>query len=154
MEVYDYIFDIGTGVIESLPGSGLGCRLCSSSCRTLPCIERSDRKGRVQDMLSNVGISVTSGAITTLGASLFMLFAKILFFMQFGIFMFGTIGFSLLYSLGMFTVILGLIGPQGDTGSLIPIYRDAKRLFTGQTKSDVTCANCQAKAFINNRPSN
>ena len=82
-----------------------------------------DRAGRTQSMLEEVGISVLSGAVTTLGASMFLLLALIIFFAQFGLFMFSTIGFSLLYSLGLFTTLIALVGPQGDTGSLKPLYR-------------------------------
>ena len=41
-----------------------------------------DRKGRLRHALQRMGISVFSGACTTLGASSFMLFAKIQFFFQ------------------------------------------------------------------------
>ena len=82
-----------------------------------------DRLGRTKDMLQEVGISVLSGAVTTLGASLFLLFAAILFFVQFGTFMFCTIGFSIIYSMGLFVTIMGLIGPQNETGSLKPVYK-------------------------------
>ena len=99
-----------------------------------PC---QDRHGRMKDMLRNVGVSVTSGAITTLGASLFMLFVKILFFMQFGIFMFATIGFSLFYALGLFTVMLGLIGPEGESGSIVPVFRRIRSWIVGRTESEI-----------------
>ena len=82
----------------------------------------SSRSGRLYDMLDEVGISVLSGAVTTLGASLFMLFAQILFFSQFGIFMFCTIGFSILYALGFFVTILAICGPQNDFGTLKAIF--------------------------------
>ncbi|ELU17207.1 hypothetical protein CAPTEDRAFT_226825 [Capitella teleta] len=98
-----------------------------------------DRKGRVKEMLERIGVSVVSGAATTLGASFFMLFAKILFFMQFGIFMFCTIGFSLLYALGLFATLLAIIGPEGDTGSIRPLLAMVKRWLTGRKKSDVDC---------------
>ncbi|XP_077990897.1 protein dispatched-like [Glandiceps talaboti] len=104
---------------------------------------KEDRLGRLQDMLEHVGVSVISGAATTLGASLFMLFAQILFFMQFGIFMFCTIGFSLIFSLGLFTTLLGLIGPQGETGSLKFIYR----WVIGRKKTDIDCSSCDGKGF-------
>ena len=84
---------------------------------------KPDRLGRVHDTLEEVGISVLSGAITTLGASFFLCFAKIIFFVQFGLFMFSTIGFSLLFSLGLFTTVLGICGPQGDTGSIMKCIR-------------------------------
>ena len=76
------------------------------------------REERARYMLGNVGISVLAGAATTLGASAFMLGSKILFFFQFGIFMFCTIGFSIVYALVLFTVLVGIIGPEGDKGSL------------------------------------
>ena len=81
-----------------------------------------DRLGRTKDMLQEVGISVISGAATTLGASIFMLFAVILFFVQFGTFMFCTIGFSVIYAMGLFVTVMGLIGPQNETGSILPVY--------------------------------
>lgn len=85
--------------------------------------KHTDRLSRTQDMLEDMAVPVFSGACTTLGASLFMFFSVIMFFKQFGIFMFCTIGFSLLFSLGMFTTLMGLIGPQGEFGSLVHLYR-------------------------------
>ncbi|CAH1790939.1 unnamed protein product [Owenia fusiformis] len=108
-----------------------------------------DRLGRTQDMLRDVGISVISGSITTLGASLFMLFAKILFFMQFGLFMFGTIGFAMLYALGFFTTLMGILGPQGNVGSIQPLKTWIWNLFTGRSKKDVKCTHCKGKGFHN-----
>lgn len=109
--------------------------------------QKEDRVGKVQDMLEGVGISVLSGAVTTLGASLFMLFAKILFFMQFGIFMFGTIGFSLFYALGFFSTLLSIVGPINEMGSIDPFLRFLKRLITGRRKGDVDCTTCKGKGF-------
>jgi len=82
----------------------------------------TDRKNRTRDMLEEMGTSVFSGACTTLGASLFMFFAQITFFMQFGVFLFCTIGFSLFFSLGLFTVLVGIMGPENNTGSLRPLF--------------------------------
>ena len=78
----------------------------------------TDRMSRVRDMLEEVGISVFSGACTTLVASIFMLFAQIQFLVKFGLFMLCTIGFSLIFSLGFFTTIMGLLGPSGNTGDI------------------------------------
>ncbi len=88
--------------------------------------EDQDRVARVKYTLGHVGISVFSGACTTLGSSVFLLAAKIRFFSQFGIFIFCTIGLSILYALFFFTTVLALIGPQGNTGSLRPIMRRVK----------------------------
>ena len=82
----------------------------------------STRKERTRDMLEEVGISVLSGAVTTLGASALLLFAQIIFFYQFGIFMFFTILFSILYALILFTTFVGVAGPENDLGSLKPCF--------------------------------
>ncbi|ELU03862.1 hypothetical protein CAPTEDRAFT_209557 [Capitella teleta] len=87
----------------------------------------TDRLGRVQHMLEEVGISVISGACTTLGASLFLLFAKILFFTEFGVFLFSTIGLSILFALMFFCTILGIIGPENDTGKLSNILKCCRK---------------------------
>ncbi|XP_074662875.1 protein dispatched homolog 1-like [Tubulanus polymorphus] len=108
---------------------------------------RSDRLGRVHEMLDQVGISIISGACTTLGASLFMFFAVILFFTQFGIFLFCTIGFSIFYSLLFFTAVLCTLGPQGEFGSILPFGRWIKRKFKGRSVVDVDCAVCDGKGF-------
>ncbi|XP_060082462.1 uncharacterized protein LOC132561782 [Ylistrum balloti] len=88
-----------------------------------------DRLNRTRDMLEEMATSVFSGACTTLGAALFMFLAKITFFMQFGIFLFCTIGFSLFFSLGLFSVLMGMLGPQNDIGSLRPIFNFIKEKF-------------------------
>ena len=96
--------------------------LAEGYCRST----KPDRRGRLADMLEEVGISVLSGAVTTLGSSIFLFLAVITFFKQFGSFMFATIGFSLLYSLLLFVATLSIIGPQGDFCSLTPLWRRIK----------------------------
>lgn len=85
-----------------------------------------DRLSRVRDMLDEMAISVFFGACTTLGASMFMFLAQLSFFLQFGIFMFSTIGFSLFFSMGMFVTLMGLVGPQGDTGNIVAMFKKVK----------------------------
>ena len=89
--------------------------------------EHKGRKERIRDTLTEVGISVLSGAVTTVGASLFMLGAKILFFVQFGVFVLSTLGFSLLFALGLFTTVCALIGPQDNVGSIKSLFKCCKR---------------------------
>lgn len=90
------------------------------------------RKEKVEDILQNIGVSVISGAVSTLGAAMFMLFADIAFFMQFGLFIFATLGFSVLYSLGMLVVLLSLIGPETNrfsvSGNLAKLWRFVRRM--------------------------
>lgn len=107
-----------------------------------------DRLGRTRDMLEHLGVSVLSGAVTTLGASFFMLFAQIQFFVQFGTCLMATIGFSLFFSLGLYATAMALIGPQGDTGSLAYVYRAARRRATGRRADDVDCPRCDGKGFV------
>ena len=110
-------------------------------------LKDQDRLTRVRYTLGHVGISVSSGACTTLGASIFMLAAKIIFFSQFGIFIFCTIGLSILYSLILFTTVLAMIGPEGETGSLMPAIRKIKNYVRGKTKDHVDCDTCKGKGF-------
>ena len=109
-----------------------------------------DRQSRTRDMLGHVGISIVSGAFTTLGASVFMLAAKILFFFQFGIFMLSTIGFSLLYALGFHSLLMCLAGPQGSTGSIVPVYVFLKDKIRGKQDTDMVCTKCDGKGFHEN----
>ncbi|XP_064629011.1 uncharacterized protein LOC135488360 [Lineus longissimus] len=85
------------------------------------------RHDRIQECLRHVGISVISGAITTLGSSFFMLFAKINFFMQFGWFIFCTIGTSLMFSLFFLPALLSVVGPSGDQGSVMALCKSRKK---------------------------
>jgi len=77
----------------------------------------ADRAGRVRRMLKKVGISVVSGAFSTLGASMFLFFAVIIFFVKFGMFVFATIFGSLLVSLVYFAAMLAAFGPEEDSGN-------------------------------------
>ena len=83
----------------------------------------SKRLGRLHDSLAQVGISILSGACTTLGGSAFLLFAEIVLFMQFGLFLFATILFSVVFALGFFSTLLGILGPEDDRGSIKPFKR-------------------------------
>ena len=110
-------------------------------------LDEGNRLQRTKHTLGHVGISVISGACSTLGASVFMFAGKIIFFMQFGIFIFVTIGFSALYSLLFFSAVLTLIGPQGDYGSILPAFRKVKDLLQGKRKYDVDCTYCDGKGY-------
>ena len=105
----------------------------------------SKRLGRLHDALAQVGISVLSGACTTLGGSAFMLLAVISFFVKFGAFLFATILFSIVFALGFFSTLLGILGPEDDRGSIKP--------FKSWLWKVVTCKVCKEKAYdITDRP--
>lgn len=109
--------------------------------------QKHSRGDRVRDTLGHVGISVLSGACTTIGASIFMLFARILFFFQFGIFMFCTIGLSIFYALFFFTTVLALVGPEGNTGSILPLMHHVRDKLRGKKTNDITCQKCDGRGF-------
>ena len=110
-------------------------------------LKNETREAKVKHTLTHVGVSVLSGACTTLGASIFLLAAKILFFFQFGIFIFCTIGFSVMYSLFFFPTVMALIGPEGENGSIMPAVRWVWDVVRGKTKHDKNCEQCKGKGF-------
>ncbi len=111
-------------------------------------LTRENRLVKVKHTLGHIGISVFSGACSTLGASIFMLAAKIVFFFKFGIFIFCTISFSILFSLFLFTALLSLVGPENDHGSLLPFVRRLYDYLRGKTSRHVNCDVCRGKGFL------
>ena len=112
-------------------------------------LDDQDRVTRAKYTLGHVGISVFSGACTTLGSAVFMLAAKILFFSQFGIFIFCTIALSVIYALFFFTTVLAMIGPEGNTGSLKPFMRRIKNLICCKEQSVMDTNGHQRDGFPN-----
>ena len=110
-------------------------------------LQHGTRSNKVRYALSHVGVSVLSGACSTLGASIFMFAAKIMFFVQFGIFIFVTIGFSILYSLFLFPTVMALVGPENQTGSILPLGRKIKEILRGQTNKHTDCSFCDGKGY-------
>jgi len=82
-----------------------------------------NRLDRTRDMLEEMALPIFFGAVTTLGAAAFMFLAMLVFFRQFGTLLFSTIGFSLLFSMGLFVTLMGIIGPQNDTGDIYVLFR-------------------------------
>lgn len=94
-----------------------------------------DRFRRMQDALGGIGISIFSGAITTLGSGFFLFFAIVMFFQQFAILITSTILFSLMFSLGFFSALNHAVGPVRKVGDLkyyviLPIYNKIKSWIT------------------------
>ncbi|KAJ9462573.1 Protein dispatched [Diplonema papillatum] len=82
------------------------------------------RHARLQDMLATSGVAIASGAFSTLGATMFLFFPQIIFFVKFGTMIFITIGFSLLWSMVCFPAILSTpLGPEGNTGNWLVLVR-------------------------------
>jgi len=107
----------------------------------------STRRDKIREMLENVGISIVMGAVTTIGAAVFMIFAKIMFFFQFGIFLFCISSFSVIFSLLVFPAVLSVIGPENETGNITKPFRKLHQKWIGRREDDVKCHSCRGKGF-------
>ncbi|CAM9786530.1 unnamed protein product, partial [Ectocarpus sp. 8 AP-2014] len=67
--------------------------------------ESEKRTDRVKDMLTHMGPSVLSGAISTLGTTFPLLFAYFTFFLKFGTVIFFIIAQSLLFALTFYSAV-------------------------------------------------
>ena len=65
-----------------------------------------------------LGVSVGSGAVTTLLAGFFLLFPNLVFFYKMGVIILVTILSAILWSLLFFTSLLAAFGPEYDTGKV------------------------------------
>mmetsp|Transcript_15076 Transcript_15076/g.1357 ORF Transcript_15076/g.1357 Transcript_15076/m.1357 type:complete len:111 (+) Transcript_15076:958-1290(+) len=70
-----------------------------------------DRFRKMRVSLKDLGISIISGASTTIGSGIFLFFATIIMFNKFAILIISTICFSLAYSLLFFAALVHIIGP-------------------------------------------
>jgi len=75
-----------------------------------------DREHRVIHALEHSGVSIISGAISTMLAALCLLLCGIQFFYKFGILILFTVGYAVLFSLFFFPSVMALVGPTGVTG--------------------------------------
>lgn len=120
------LLGVKISVIESINLSlvaGLSVDYVVHLCESYNHAPHYNRARKTRDMLEQMGVSILSGAITTSGAAVFMLQAEIYFFFQFGVFIVSTIVLSLFYSMFWFTPLLSVIGPEGNVGSLKPVFR-------------------------------
>jgi predicted RND superfamily exporter protein len=73
---------------------------------------------RMSEALREMGISVTAGAVTTFGASLFLWGCTTVFFTKFAILMGLTTIFSISWSLIFFSAAMMLLGPEKGFGDI------------------------------------
>merc|ERR1719326_2855713 len=85
--------------------------------------EEKTRYEKVSMAILEIGVSVFSAAITTLGSATLLLFTTVLFFVRFGLFVFLTITLSFFYAFGLFVALVLLAGPVGRQGSLLGCWR-------------------------------
>lgn len=94
----------------------------------------TNRTERTRDALTDLGVSVLAGAISTLLAGGMLFFATIIFFLKFGIFVFMTVALSLVWGLVFFPCLLLAFGPVNKTGELMPVV--SKLLSCFNSKKD------------------
>lgn len=81
------------------------------------CAQES-RFGRATDSISAMGVSIFSGAMTTLGSGVFLFGGKIIFFQKFALIITVTVLFSLSFALVYFLAFLHAFGPERNQGNI------------------------------------
>ena len=71
------------------------------------------KDAKATESVTAMGISIISGAITTLGSGVFLFGGTLMFFQKFAVVITVTVLFSLLYSLIYFQALLHAFGPSG-----------------------------------------
>ena len=82
-----------------------------------------DRMGKMQESLTAMGVSVLSGAISTLMASFMLFVCSFNFFSTYGGFIFFVIFWSLVWATCFFPAIMMTVGPCGASGDINFIRR-------------------------------
>ena len=77
-----------------------------------------DRAGKMRDSLTAMGVSVMSGAISTLMASMMLFVCSFNFFSTYGGFIFFVIFWSILWAMCFFPALMMSAGPSADEGDV------------------------------------
>ena len=77
-----------------------------------------EKKKRIQHALSEIGVSIFSGAITTILSGLALFFCTVTMFTKFAVLICATILLSLFMSFGLFSAFCHACGPSGTCGDL------------------------------------
>lgn len=88
----------------------------------------NDRYTRSTGAVADMGISIFSGAMTTLGAGVFLFGGKIVFFTKFGQIIVTTIIASLIYALFYFQAFMHAFGPQNKQGNIMHMLRNCVKM--------------------------
>ena len=124
----EYVYGWDLGIVESLMGNLV---IGFSVDYTIHLGHMFVAAGREYDLqnsldrfsfaIRKMGGTVVGGAVTTLGAGLFMLPCQVVSFYKLGLLMVTTILFSLLYSFGFVMPLLAAAGPSGDRFAFRPL---------------------------------
>jgi len=124
----EYIYGWDLGVVESLMGNlvvgfSVDYTIHLGHMFVAAGTEHDLQKSldRFSFAIRKMGGTVIGGAVTTLGAGLFMLPCQLVVFHKLGLLMVTTIFFSLLYSFGFVMPLLAAAGPSGDRFAFRPL---------------------------------
>ena len=138
------------GVIEAVNYVvviGMSIDYCVHMSEAYTEAEGETRAEKVKLMLEDMGVSVLSGALSTLLATFPMFFAPNLFFVKFASFLFCTIALSCIYALTFFPALLAVTGPLGDRGMVWTFFvRVRKRLVDDFAKRHVASKDYKGRA--------
>lgn len=93
----------------------------------------TDRRAQFEFASRKIALTIVGGAITTVGAGVFMFACQLIFFQKMAALIVCTILMSYLYSLGFFMAVLYTMGPERDQGKLSAIYASIMGLFSPTT---------------------
>lgn len=96
--------------------------------------EAYSREDRVRESLTQLGVSVVAGAITTILSGIFLWGTVMIFFQKFAFLITFTVIVSFLWAIVLLPSLLLVIGPQGSFGSWAALFR----LCTGKKSNAVT----------------
>ena len=85
------------------------------------------RFDRATESISAMGISIFSGAMTTLGSGIFLFGGTIIFFQKFALIISVTVVLSLSWALIYFQAWMHVLGPNGTTGDIPTMWRACTR---------------------------
>jgi len=92
------------------------------------------RHPRSTEAIAEMGISIFSGAMTTLGSAVFLFGGKLGFFQKFAFMISTTVLLSLAYSLIYFIALSHGFGPEGSTGHIGRAFKQCIKLFKRRDK--------------------
>lgn len=98
---------------------------------------------RTTESVRDMGVSIFSGGLTTLGSGVFLMGGQIMFFPKFGLIIVTTVAFSLSYAFLFFLALCHAIGPQDNCGSLGTCFKKYWRMYRNRNKE-------QKKSITNN----
>ena len=89
------------------------------------------RFARTTDSVGEMGISIFSGAMTTIGSAAFLYGGQMIFFKKFAFIITTTCAIALLFSLVYFIALSHAFGPEGESGDVTRLVKSCVRKCKG-----------------------